>query len=109
MPQEFKGARAFLMIPPAIAEDEDLLKNAKSLILLGYIVSSLTMTGKFYMSNNAIAKKLHVSRRTAIRYVNLLEEKNLIISEHVVDPNTQEIKRRNILAGSGLLPFLEIV
>lgn len=108
MPQEFKGARAFLMIPPAIAEDKDLLKKPKSIILMGHIVAMLNVTGKFFMSNSTLAQKLDCSRRTIIDYLNLLEEKGLIVRKTVTDPETNTIKGRYIYAGSTLVKYASL-
>ena len=84
MENEFKGVRAFLMIPPSISRDEDLLKKPKSILLMGEIISMLNVTGEFFMSNRKIAEHLRVSIRQVNRYLDLLEKKKLIEREKVV-------------------------
>ena len=79
----FTGAKAFLMIPPSIAEDKDLLKKPKSIILMGHIISMLNITGSFFMSNKKIAERIDVNSRSVNRYLELLEEKKLISRETV--------------------------
>lgn len=108
MPQEFKGAKAFITIPVAIAHDKDLLKQPKSILLMGEIVSMLNVTGSFYMSNSKLAERLDCDRRTIIRYLELLEKKELIIRETTVDSNTNAIKGRFITAGPALVSSMSL-
>lgn len=96
MNEEFKGSNLFLNIPVHVAYDEEVLKKPKAALLYGEINSMLNVTGKFYMSNNTIAKKLNVSRSTAIRYINLLKERGFIETENVTDEMTGAIKGRYI-------------
>ena len=101
---EFKGAKAFLMIPVGIARDQDLLKKPKSILLMGEIVSMLNVTGEFFMSNSELAKRLNVSTRSIIDYLNLLEDKKLIKRTNVyADVEQKIISGRKITAGSDLV------
>lgn len=101
---EFKGAKAFLMIPVGIARDKDLLKKPKSILLMGEIVSMLNVTGEFFMSNSELAKRLNVSTRSIIDYLNLLEDKKLIKRTNVyADVEQKIISGRKITAGSDLV------
>lgn len=62
---EFKGSNIFLNIPINIARDPVLLdKTPKGILLMGEIVSMLNVTGKFFMSNAEMAKRLRVSQST---------------------------------------------
>ena len=88
MEKEFKGTRAFLMIPVGIARDSDLLKQPKSILLMGEIVSMLNVTGQFYMSNREIASRLDCSARMVANYLSLLEKKKLIKREPISDSQT---------------------
>lgn len=102
--EEFKGAKAFLMIPVGIARDQDLLKKPKSILLMGEIVSMLNVTGEFFMSNSELAKRLNVSTRSIIDYLNLLEDKKLIKRTNVyADAEQKIISGRKITAGSYLV------
>ena len=102
--EEFKGAKAFLMIPVGIARDQDLLKKPKSILLMGEIVSMLNVTGEFFMSNSELAKRLNVSTRSIIDYLNLLEDKKLIKRTNVyADVEQKIISGRKITAGSDLV------
>lgn len=102
--EEFKGAKAFLMIPVGIARDQDLLKKPKSILLMGEIVSMLNVTGEFFMSNSELAKRLNVSTRSIIDYLNLLEDKKLIKRTNVYSDVEQKIiSGRKITAGSDLV------
>lgn len=96
MNNEFEGSNIFLNIPVRVAYDEEILKKPKAALLYGEINSMLNVTGKFYMSNNTIAKRLNISRSTAIRYVNLLKERGFIDTENVVDEKTGAVKGRYI-------------
>lgn len=96
MNNEFEGSNIFLNIPVRVAYDEEILKKPKAALLYGEINSMLNVTGKFYMSNNTIAKRLNVSRQTAISYVNLLKERGFIETENVTDETTGSIKGRYI-------------
>ena len=72
MAEEFKGSRMFLNIPVSVSRDHDLLKRPKSIILMGEIVSMLNITGKFFMSNKEIAKRLDCTPRYASDLLALL-------------------------------------
>lgn len=101
---EFKGAKAFLMIPVGIARDKDLLKKPKSILLMGEILTMLNVTGEFFMSNSELAKRLNVSTRSIIDYLNLLEDKKLIKRTNVyADVEQKIISGRKITAGSDLV------
>lgn len=104
---DFKGSKAFLMIPPAISRDKDLLKKPKSILLMGEIISMLNVTGNFHMSNKTIAEILDVTPQAVANYLNLLEEKKLIRREKITVPaknkNSQRIVGRKIFAGPNLV------
>lgn len=107
---EFKGAKAFLMIPPSISRDKDLLKKPKSIILMGEIISMLNVTGDFHMSNKTIAEILDCTPQAVANYLNLLEEKGLIVRNKITVPaknpkseKSQRILGRTISAGPALV------
>lgn len=98
--QEFAGSRLFLNIPAIVAHDKFLLKKApKAILLFGEIYSMLNVTGKFYMSNNALAKRLDCSRKSIINYINLLKKQGYIETENVIDDETNAIAGRMITLG----------
>lgn len=101
MTETFSGSKAFLMIPPSVAHNKELLKKPKSIILLGEIVSMLNVTGEFYMSNATLAKKLDCSKKSIRNYLSLLEECKLI-KRVVLKKDNGEIDSRKITAGSAL-------
>ena len=103
MADEFEGSRIFLNVPVFAARDKDLLKKTKSLLLLGEIVSMLNTTGKFFMSNKTIAKRLDCTTQAVNNYLQLLEEKKLIVRTKVYDKNTNAIVGRTIKAGPALI------
>lgn len=103
MADEFEGSRIFLNIPVFAARDKDLLKKTKSLLLLGEIVSMLNTTGKFFMSNKTIAERLDCTPQAVNNYLQLLEEKKLIVRTKVHDKNTNAIVGRKIKAGPALI------
>ncbi|RVU74116.1 helix-turn-helix domain-containing protein [Lactobacillus xujianguonis] len=110
MKSEFKGARAFLMIPPSISRDKDLLKKPKSIILMGEIISMLNVTGNFHMSNKTLADILDTTPKSVNDWLNLLEDKGLIIREQITipaqNPKNEKSKRilgRTIKAGPNLV------
>ena len=103
MADEFEGSRIFLNIPVFAARDKDLLKKTKSLLLLGEIVSMLNTTGKFFMSNKTIAERLDCTPQAVNNYLQLLEEKKLIVRTKVHDKNTNAIVGRIIKAGPALI------
>lgn len=108
MENEFKGSKAFLMIPPSISRDEDLLRKPKSILLMGEIISMLNVTGEFFMSNQKIAEHLKVSGRQVNRYLDLLEKKKLIEREKVVSDKNGAILGRKIHAGSALMTYMSL-
>lgn len=108
MENKFKGVRAFLMIPPSISRDEDLLKKPKSILLMGEIISMLNVTGEFFMSNRKIAEHLRVSIRQVNRYLDLLEKKKLIEREKVVSDKNGAVLGRKIHAGSALMTHMSL-
>lgn len=108
--EEFKGAKAFLMIPPSISRDKDLLKYPKSIILMGEIISMLNVTGDFHMSNSTIANILDASTQSVSTWLTLLEKKGLIVREQITvparnpkNPNSKRILGRQIKAGPNLV------
>ena len=104
--KSFTGAKAFLMIPPSIAEDKDLLKKPKSIILMGHIISMLNVTGSFFMSNKKIAERIDVNPRSVNRYLELLEEKKLINRESIKSIENGAIIGRKIRAGDDLMTYM---
>lgn len=106
---EFKGAKAFLMIPVGIARDKDLLKKPKSILLMGEILTMLNITGEFYMSNSELAKRLNVTPRSVKDYLILLENKRLIKRSNVyADPNQKIVVGRTITAGDDLGKYISL-
>ncbi|QNQ83799.1 replication protein [Lactobacillus sp. PV037] len=100
---EFGGSRIFLNIPVAIARDKDLLKKPKSILLMGEIISMLNTTGKFFMSNGELSRRLDCDKATIGRYLSMLEEKELIVRENVYkNDGSKEIIGRKIQAGEAL-------
>lgn len=107
---EFKGAKAFLMIPPSISRDKELLKKPKSIILMGEIISMLNVTGDFHMSNKTLANILDASVQSVNDWLNLLEQKGLIVREQITVPaknpkseKSKIILGRKIKAGPSLV------
>lgn len=106
---EFKGAKAFLMIPVGIARDNDLLNKPKSIILMGEILSMLNVTGEFFMSNTELAKRLHVTPRSVKDYLILLEKKGLIKRANVyADQEQKVVMGREITAGDTLGKYISL-
>ena len=107
--EEFKGAKAFLMIPVGIARDQDLLDNSKSILLMGEILSMLNVTGEFFMSNAELAKRLKTTPRTIKRYLILLENKELIKRTNVyADKEKKVVVGRKITAGDTLGTYMSL-
>ena len=107
--EEFKGAKAFLMIPVGIARDQDLLDNSKSILLMGEILSMLNVTGEFFMSNAELAKRLKTTPRTIKRYLILLENKGLIKRANVyADKEKKVVVGRKITAGDTLGTYMSL-
>ena len=107
--KDFKGARAFLLIPVGIARDQDLLDNSKSILLMGEILSMLNVTGEFFMSNAELAKRLKTTPRTIKRYLILLENKGLIKRTNVyADKEKKVLVGRNITAGDTLGTYMSL-
>lgn len=102
MTNEFEGSRIFLNIPAFAARDKELLKKSKSLLLLGEIVSMLNTTGKFFMSNKKLAERLDCTPQAVNNYLQLLEEKGLIVRSKVYSSETNAITGRTIKAGPTL-------
>lgn len=106
---EYKGARAFLMIPVGIARDNDLLDNSKAILLMGEILSMLNITGEFFMSNSELAKRLKTTPRTIKRYLILLENKGLIKRTNVfADKEKKVVVGRKITAGDSLGTYMSL-
>lgn len=97
---EFKGSNIFLNIPINIARDQVLLdKTPKGILLMGEIVSMLNVTGKFFMSNAEMAKRLRVSQSTVKNYLDLLEERGYIVRKIIYKENSKQIVGREITLG----------
>lgn len=103
MTDEFEGSRIFLNIPVFAARDKDLLKKPKSLLVLGEIVSMLNTTGKFFMGNKKLAKRLDCTPQAINNYLQLLEDKKLIVRTKIYSQENNAIIGRIIKAGPTLL------
>lgn len=101
MVDNFQGSRMFGMVPIGALRDKEILNSKKALPLLIEIVSMLNVTGKFYMSNNTLAKRLYCSKQTINNCLNLLERKGLIKRETIYEEDTNQ-KRRLITEGPEL-------
>ena len=83
MEPEFKGTRYFLMIPASVAHDNSLKPIDK--LLFGEIYSMLNVTGKFYMSNKEIAKRLDCTERYVRSRIEILEKAGYLNREMLKD------------------------
>lgn len=99
----FNGARAFLYIPASVAHDKKLLSNPKSILLLGEITAMLNTTGRFYMSNRELAKRLDCNKSTINRYLQLLEKNRYIVRKKIKSPESGALIGRQISAGDALV------
>lgn len=95
MAEEFTGSRLFLNIPASVAHDERI-KSDKTILLYGEVLSMINVTGSFYMSNKALAKRLRCTPQTVIRCVRELEKLNYIKTTIVKDKKTGAVKGRKI-------------
>lgn len=95
MAEEFTGSRLFLNIPASVAHDERI-KSDKTILLYGEVLSMINVTGSFYMSNKALAKRLRCTPQTVIRCVRELEKSNYIKTTIVKDKKTGAVKGRKI-------------
>lgn len=91
---KYEGSRLFLNIPADVAHMPNI--KDKSILLFGEIYSMLNVTGKFYMSNKALAERLHCKPRTITDCVKQLQELGLINVKNVYQPNSKAIKGREI-------------
>lgn len=98
---EFEGSRIFLNIPVQVAYDPRI-KSEKSILLYGEIRSMTNVTGKFFMSNSKLAKRLRCSRRTIINCINELESLKYIKTKIIKDGKI--IKGREIYCTSLVHP-----
>lgn len=101
--QEFAGVRLFLNIPADVAHDPRF-KSDKSILLFGEIYSMLNVTGKFYMSNKELAKRLRCSKSTVTNSVNELVDLGYITTKEVKDKETGATKCREIRLATNWLP-----
>lgn len=95
MAEEFTGSRLFLNIPASVAHD-GRIKSDKSILLYGEVLSMINVTGSFYMSNKALAKRLRCTPQTVIRCVRELEKLKYIKSTMVEDEKSGAVKGRKI-------------
>ena len=65
-------------------------------------------TNRCHPSEATIAKKLHLSRNTVAKHVRLLEERGLIVTEHITVITKQGVKRNDNLLYT-LLPMHEVI
>lgn len=108
MEKVFEGSKAFLNIPVGVARDKELLKKPKTILLMGEIISMLNVTGEFFMSNKKISERLQVSTRTVNDYLDILEKKNLIIREKIMNDENGAIIGRKIRAGAALVKYISL-
>lgn len=91
---EFEGSRLFLNIPIEVARIPDI--KDKSILLFGEIYSMLNVTGKFYMSNKALADRLRCSTKTISNCITQLRELGLIDVKMIRNNGTKAIEKREI-------------
>lgn len=95
--QENKDSKKlFLKIPLELAHDTDLQKG-KTLLILGEVISMLSTTGKFYMSNAKLAELYHCDERSIQICLRKLEKKGLIVRVNNYDSKTGRTIGRSIL------------
>lgn len=104
MTEEFTGARLFLNIPVIVAHDPRF-KSDKPKLLFGEIYSMLNITGKFYMSNKELAKRLNCSARTITNAVKELVDLDYITVTEVKDKKTGGTKWREIKLSQNFTPL----
>ena len=81
---------------PNILLDMDLPASAVAVYL--YLLRSADRkTNQCHPSEATIAKRLHLSRNTVAKYVRLLEERGLIITEHTKIITKNDIKKNGSL------------
>ena len=81
---------------PNILLDMDLPASAVAVYL--YLLRSADRkTDQCHPSEATIAKRLHLSRNTVAKYVRLLEERGLIITEHTKIITKNDIKKNGSL------------
>ena len=92
---------------PNILLDMDLPASAVTVYL--YLLRSADRkTDQCHPSEATIAKRLHLSRNTVAKYVRLLEERGLIITEHTKIITKNGIKKNGNLLYT-LIPMHEVM
>ena len=89
--QEFTGVRLFLNIPAEVAHDPRF-KSDKSILLFGEVYAMINVTGKFYMSNKELAKRLRCSKGTITNCVNELVRLGYITCLLYTSPSPRDPK-----------------
>lgn len=102
MDSEFEGSKYFLMIPTLVSRDPELLKKPKSVILFGEIYTMLNATGKFYMSNSLLCKRLDCKQTALKGYLSLLEDRGYIRRQIVYGEDSKQVVGRYITLGPAL-------
>ena len=92
---------------PNILLDMDLPASAVAVYL--YLLRSADRkTNQCHPSEATIAKRLHLSRNTVAKYVRLLEERGLIITEHTKIITKNGIKKNGNLLYT-IIPLQEVM
>ena len=92
---------------PNILLDMDLPASAVAVYL--YLLRSADRkTNQCHPSEATIAKRLHLSRNTVAKYVRLLEERGLIITEHTKIITKNGIKKNGSLLYT-IIPLQEVM
>lgn len=102
MDSEFEGSKYFLMIPTLVSRDPELLNKPKSVILFGEIYTMLNATGKFYMSNSLLCKRLDCKQTALKGYLSLLEDRGYIRRQIVYGEDSKQVIGRYITLGPAL-------
>lgn len=97
MSEEFAGSKLFLNIPVVVAHDTKL--KAIERLLFGEIYSMLNVTGKFFMSNNSIAKNLGCTSRSVQSYLEQLEKNGYIKRTTIYKEDGKTVEKRYITLG----------
>ena len=92
---------------PNILLDMDLPASAVAVYL--YLLRSADRkTNQCHPSEATIAKRLHLSRNTVAKYVRLLEERGLIVTEHTKIITKNGIKKNGSLLYT-IIPLQEVM
>ena len=84
----------YMNIPAFVWDDKDLLRKPKAILLYGHISTLANKKGYCWATNDYFGKRLGISKKSVVNYINLLVCKGYIKRTIKYKEGTKQVKKR---------------